>query len=122
MATCPACQRALVEIPTASGQNQAVCLDCGGRALTIATLSKVLSPLTFKRLVSGYKSSHTVSDRVCPACGAQMKKVKLGVLGETKDVEVCGHSELAWFDSHEFENLPMTKRAKSILLSPFTLG
>jgi|GEM_PF-3478717 len=111
MLTCPACKRALVEAPTASGAPQYVCLDCGGRCISIETLSKVLSPLTFKRLVSGYKSSRNSSDRLCPACGAHMRKVSLNILGHSKDVDVCGHSELAWFDSHEFENLPLTNEA-----------
>ena len=48
---------------------------------------------------------------MCPACGAHMRKVPLTVLGQSRDVEVCGHSELAWFDSHEFENLPLTNEA-----------
>ncbi len=119
MLTCPTCQRALVEVPTRSGLMQSICLDCGGRSLAIETLSKVLSPLTFKRLISGYRSSRMISDRRCPACQARMRKVPLGVLGQLKDVEVCGHSELAWFDSHEFENLPLTNDAdKEIPLPP----
>lgn len=119
MLTCPACQRALVEVPTATGPPQSICLDCGGRSLAIETLAKVLSPLTFKRLIAGYRSSRTTSDRLCPACQAHMRKVPLGVLGQLRDVEVCGHSELAWFDSHEFENLPLTNEAdKEIPLPP----
>jgi membrane associated rhomboid family serine protease/Zn-finger nucleic acid-binding protein len=119
MLTCPTCQHVLVEVPTMSGLKQSICLDCGGRSLAIETLSKVLSPLTFKRLISGYRSSRTISDRRCPACHACMRKVQLGVLGKLRDVEVCGHSELAWFDSHEFENLPLTNEAdKEIPLPP----
>lgn len=113
MATCPACRRALTEVPTATGPAMMVCLDCGGRSVAIETLAKVLSPLTFKRLIAGYKSSRSTSDRVCPSCGARMRQVSLTVLGTSKDIEVCGHSELAWFDSHEFENLPMTPEAET---------
>jgi membrane associated rhomboid family serine protease len=112
MAACPTCRRVLTEVPTASGPAMLVCLDCGGRSVTIETLAKVLTPLTFKRLISGYRSSRSMSDRLCPACSARMRRVPLNVLGTTKDIEVCGHSELAWFDSHEFENLPMTPEAE----------
>ncbi len=95
-----------------------ICLDCGGRALAIETLAKVLTPLTFKRLIAGYKSSRSPSERLCPVCGTHMRRIKLGVLGQTRDVEVCGHSEIAWFDSHEFENLPLTSEAETELKLP----
>lgn len=47
-----------------------------------------------------------------------MKRVPLTILGRPKEIDVCGHSELAWFDSHEFENLPMTADADVELKLP----
>lgn len=47
-----------------------------------------------------------------------MKRVPIGVLGQRRDIEVCGHSELAWFDSHEFENLPMSAEAETEIKLP----
>ncbi len=121
MLICPSCKRVLAETSTASGATQFVCLDCGGRGLKLETLAVVLSSLTFKRLITGYNSGRRLGERVCPLCKVQMRAVPLTVLGQTKDVDVCGHSELAWFDSHEFENLPLTSAADHELKLPHDL-
>lgn len=118
MATCPACKRALTEVKTASGPSMLICVECGGRSVSIETLSKVLSPLTFKRLINGYRASRMTSERHCPLCDANMKRVSIDILGAHREVEVCGHSEIAWFDSHEFENLPMTAAAENEIRLP----
>ena len=36
-----------------------------------------------------------------------MRQLNLEILGQQHALEICGHSELAWFDFGEFENLPL---------------
>lgn len=95
-----------------------ICVDCGGRSATWATLDKALSTLTYKRLLTAFKSAKIPSHRECPECHKKMRRISLEILGREHYIEMCEQSHLAWFDHREFEHLPFAVGAEEELRLP----
>lgn len=112
MSCCPACQNTLTPIATASGESFLICLDCGGRAVSLPLLESSVSPITYKRLMNQFKNTKGVVERVCPVCSARMKRIHLEILGRDHGVEICPNCQTTWFDHKEFEHLPLTSKAE----------
>lgn len=108
MKECPSCRRSLVRSRTPDGMVYA-CPGCKGRAVALPVLRKIGAPRPL--LAEIWRKSRDKAarrQRRCPHCSRPMAQVSTENDGEKLTLDVCPTCPAVWFDSSEFESMPVT--------------
>jgi membrane associated rhomboid family serine protease/Zn-finger nucleic acid-binding protein len=106
MFTCPNCRQRLVRVAGPKGI-MFVCPRCGGRAVGMAVIRRSAGEKTAKALwLQGMKKA-AAGGKKCPVCGRWMREIPVPVDGRQLLLDLCRDCRFVWFDSREFEQLPV---------------
>ena len=98
---CPACHANLSSMKGDAGIYW-VCHVCGGRAVTIASLRRIILAERVNEMWQAAKSPGAPQLRDCPMCSARMMLTRLPEI----EADVCIRCHAVWFDAHEYERMP----------------
>ncbi len=105
--SCPNCKAPLARKQADHGIFW-VCPSCGGRAIGVGFLRKSISNEYITALWVAAREGHGVQHRPCPVCAKAMIEVTPpldGASGPTLDV--CKVCQFVWFDSREYDKMPV---------------
>jgi len=106
MFTCPNCRQRLVRFTGPKGI-VFVCPRCGGRAVGMAVVRRWAGERITKALwLRGMKKTDA-GGKKCPVCNRWMREIPLPVDGRELRLDLCRDCRFVWFDSQEFEQLPV---------------
>jgi membrane associated rhomboid family serine protease/Zn-finger nucleic acid-binding protein len=105
MFTCPNCRNRLTVCRNEFGTYWS-CSKCGGRAVGMAVLHRVLAPEFIKQLWIPALEGQGRPGRNCPACDRPMAEVAISSAPGAMKLDVCQRCQFVWFDPGEFETAP----------------
>jgi len=105
MFICPNCRNRLSRTQNKIGFYW-VCPNCGGRAVSVPLLRRVLARDYVNSLWAAARDGEGTPGRRCPACDRRMLEVAVLTAGESIKLDVCKSCEFVWFDPSEFESAP----------------
>ncbi len=113
---CPRCASVLERLKTDLGVLW-VCHKCSGRAVTYPLLrphvrKEFMSELWQEILTSEAPTSASGA-RNCPACEAQMKRVRLQGVSEMLEIDACRPCQFLWLDAGEIAQFPLLPPASA---------
>jgi membrane associated rhomboid family serine protease/Zn-finger nucleic acid-binding protein len=116
MFICPNCKLALSRQKVDQGVFW-TCPNCGGRAVTVPLLQKLLQKTFVQQLWASVRDGPGRVGRLCPACQKPMIEVRSA--GPQADLlEVCRPCEFVWFDPQEYEESPPAPPAAPVPALP----
>jgi len=83
------------------------CPDCGGHAVGLAILRKVVERNQINQFWQKTRNAAQAGTRPCPSCRKLMLEVPLGETPELFKLDVCRACQFVWFDPKELEALPV---------------
>lgn len=112
---CPRC-----EVPLAQGFEKGavhwICEHCRGGGLTVIALRHRVESEQVNALWGEVRHSEQPSSRACPICRRMMSAITVKVPDASVDLDACRECQFIWFDSGEYETLPVasTDRVNSL--------
>lgn len=103
MPVCPICDRALDIQRQREGLFYS-CAKCGGRALTIPQIRRVVGDKMGSGLLRALGIARLRNEHACPFCRAKM--VRVTVANPSLEVDGCRPCNAIWFDAPTYETLP----------------
>ena len=110
MFTCPNCGSTLTRKQGNTGLFW-TCEDCGGRAVSVALLRKLIGNVGVSAIWSRAINAGDNDGRSCPICSRGMTEESVSIDGHLLKLGLCIRCEFAWFDTPEYESIsPPPKR------------
>jgi len=102
MFTCPRCRTKLTTLRRREGLSW-ICVDCDGRAVNTATLSRTVSREFTASLWTHATAEPLPSALRCPACNGRMCATEIQAGEDRVILDLCRPCRLIWFDGGEME-------------------
>jgi len=102
---CPNCQAPLLQTQ-ADHQTFWVCTGCGGRAVTIELLRRIVAASLLNRLWGAALQGQGTPGRPCPACAQPMAEVPTSPQPQALRLDICTRCHYFWFDPMEYQEMP----------------
>ncbi|MDF3820519.1 zf-TFIIB domain-containing protein [Leptospira sp. 96542] len=111
---CPNCAHPIQNLKTEFGYIS-ICNECFGHYYGEQNLYKFFSESYWKQIKS--KSTILVKPRSipCPKCKSGMQTLKLPLIKNNVEIDICNPCHLIWFDKDEIEDLDLRKYLQSKL-------
>lgn len=100
---CPR-DRAALDRLAADGATTFACRTCGGRAVNVALLRRMMPEERLLELWTIVRAGDT-GDAACPSCGHAMRRVSFGEAPTTFQLDGCVSCQILWFDADELRAL-----------------
>jgi membrane associated rhomboid family serine protease/Zn-finger nucleic acid-binding protein len=102
---CPHCRQGLLRTSMGSGVGWG-CPACGGRAVTMPVLRRMLARATVNELWRPVGDDRAEPPVPCPSCEHGMQRATASDGVRPHQLELCRLCHLVWFDGRELEALP----------------
>lgn len=111
MLKCPKCQTALTRTKSEAGLIWR-CSTCGGLALLISILRKIVSTEAINRFWRRSREKSLPQVLACPGCNNRMEEVLFETPRGDRTLDVCETCQFVWIDKDEWSDLPVKEPAK----------